>query len=164
METFDAYIEMLAGSALKHVYDEKQGKLVVHRKSALPLPEHFNYGFIKGTSSEDGDPLDVFVISTKQLKLGSTIQVRPIGILYVEDEMGIDNKIIAADASDGSIASLNEFHEIGEEEIRKLSYMLEHNKDGLEGRWTKVKGHGSSAEAIAEIHKSIEKANQQAKG
>ena len=159
MEVFDAYIEMLAGSAVKHVYDEKQGKLVVHRKSAIPLPKRFNYGFIKGTRSEDGDPLDVFVISNRGLKLGSTIKIRPIGILYVEDEMGIDNKIIAVDALDSSTGGIREFSEFGGEEIGKLSHLLEHNKDGMEGRWTKVKGQGSSAEAIEEIRKSIENCN-----
>ncbi len=155
MEIFDAYIEMLAGSSVKHVYDEKRGRLIVHRKSALPLPKRFNYGFIHGTMSEDGDPLDVFVMSNKRLKLGATIRIRPVGVLYVEDEMGSDNKIIAVDASNRRMDSFNEFLELGNDEIAKLSYMLEHNKYGMEGRWTKIKGQGSSAEAIIEIRKSM---------
>lgn len=159
MELFDAYVEMLAGSAVKHVYDEKLGKLVVHRKSAIPLPRHFNYGFIKGTRGEDGDPIDVFIISNRRLKLGSTVKIRPIGILYVEDEMGIDNKIMAADASDSSMDGISEFSELGAKEIGKRFNSLEHNKDGMEGRWTKVQGQGGSAEAIKEIRKSIENGN-----
>ena len=159
MELFDAYVEMLAGSAVKHVYDERLGKLVVHRKSAIPLPKHFNYGFIKGTRSDDGDPLDVFIISNRRLKLGSTIKIRPIGMLYVEDEMGIDNKIIAVDALDSSMDGIREFSEFDAQEIGKLFHLLEHNKDGMEGRWTKVKGQGGSAEAIKEIRKSVENGN-----
>ena len=159
MEAFYAYVEMLAGSAVKHVYDERLGKLVVHRKSAIPLPKHFNYGFIKGTRSDDGDPLDVFIISNRRLKLGSTIKIRPIGMLYVEDEMGIDNKIIAVDALDSSMDGIREFSEFDAQEIGKLFHLLEHNKDGMEGRWTKVKGQGGSAEAIKEIRKSVENGN-----
>ena len=155
MVEFEAYIEMLAGSALKHVYSEKLGKLVVHRKSALPLPEGFNYGFIKGTLSADGDPLDVFVMSSKRLVLGSTVKVRPIGLLYVKDEMGPDNKIMAVDSSDKTLDGISELSDIGEEKLRSLSYMLEHNKDGLKGRWTRLESTGGSNEAVSEILASL---------
>ena len=155
MEEFDAYIEMLAGSSQKYVYDETLGKLVVHRKSALPLPEGFNYGFIKGTLSADGDPLDVFVMSSRSLGLGSTVKVRPIGLLYVKDEMGQDNKIIAVDSSDRSMDGLSELSMLGKEKLSSLSYMLEHNKDGLEGRWTKVDSAGDSRDAVSEIRASF---------
>ena len=137
MEEFDACIEMLAGSSLKHVYNEKRGKLVVHRKSAFPLPKNFNYGFIKGTLSHDGDPLDVFVMSSKRLRLGSTVKARAIGLLYVKDETGIDNKIMAVDSSDKTMGEILELSMLDREKLNSLIYMLEHNKDGLKGKWTK---------------------------
>ena len=146
---------MLSGSSQKYVYDEKLGKLVMHRKSALPLPEGFNYGFIKGTLSADGDPLDVFVMSSRSLALGSTVKARPIGLLYVKDEMGQDNKIIAVDSSDKSMKGISELSMLGKEMLSSLSYMLEHNKDGLKGRWTKVDSEGGSRAAVSEILASI---------
>ncbi|OJI07555.1 MAG: hypothetical protein BK997_02990 [Candidatus Micrarchaeum sp. ARMAN-1] len=155
MEEFEAYIEMLSGSSQKYVYNEKLGKLVVHRKPALPLPEGFNYGFINGTLSADGDQLDVFVMSSKSLALGSTVKVRPIGLLYVKDEMGRDNKIIAVDSLDKSTKGISELSMLGKEKLSSLSYMLEHNKDGLEGRWTKVDSAGDSKAAVSEILMSI---------
>ena len=151
---FEGYIEMVSGSNVKHVFDESLGRLVVHRKTALPLPHPFNYGFIKGTKSPDGDPLDVFVLSTKQKEPGSSVTLRPIGMLYVEDEMGQDNKVIAVDIGDETVAELKDISDMGEESIASLIYLLEHNKDGLEGRWTKVHGKAGKAEAIDEIHKS----------
>ena len=155
MEEFDACIEMLAGSSLKHVYNEKLGKLVVHRKSAFPLPKNFNYGFIKGTLSHDGDPLDVFVMSSKRLRLGSTVKARAIGLLYVKDETGIDNKIMAVDSSDKTMGEILELSMLDREKLNSLIYMLEHNKDGLKGRWPKVYSIGDSKKALLEIHASF---------
>ena len=152
-KAIEGYIEMVAGSDIKYVFDEEMQKLKLKRKTAIPLPEPFNYGFIKGTMGEDGDPLDVFVISENALELGSTLKLDPIGMLYVEDEMGVDNKIIAIPQGSG-IA--NSIMDISPEQIDKLVYLLEHNKDGMEGRWTKVKGVGGKDEAFAEVRKAMD--------
>ncbi|MEM0201990.1 MAG: inorganic diphosphatase [Candidatus Micrarchaeaceae archaeon] len=155
MDEFDAYIEMVAGSNIKHVFDEKQGKLMVHRKTALPLPDPFNYGFIKGTTSGDGDPIDVFVISSRKLALGSTIKIRPIGMLYVVDEMGEDNKVIAIDALDESLNGIDDIDKVDAKLMQTAKYLLEHNKDDIEGKWTKVNGSAGMRETIIEIKKIL---------
>ena len=151
MDYVEGFVEMVAGSDIKHVFDEKEKKLKVHRKTAMPLPEPFNYGFIKGTMSEDGDPLDVFIMSDSAIELGATVRLKPIGMLYVQDEMGIDNKIIAVPEGDSSHSDISE---IGEERISKLTYLLDHNKDGMEGWWTKVSGIAGRDSAISEIERS----------
>ena len=154
-QSFYAYIEMVSGSDIKYVFDEKEKRLKLHRKTALPLPFPFNYGFIKGTISGDGDPLDVFIVSKRGIDLGSTIRTKPIGIIYAEDEMGIDNKIIAVDEDDSGTAGFKDIESIGKKDMERLVYILEHNKDGMEGRWTKVKGTGGRENAIAEIRKAL---------
>ena len=156
MDEFEGYIEMVAGSDVKHVFDEKENKLKVHRKTALPLPHPFNYGFIKGTRSGDGDPLDVFVISSSEIPLGETVRIRPIGMLYVEDEMGIDNKVIAVNVADSESAGLKDIAELDKLHMERISYLLEHNKDGMEGRWTKVKSAAGREAALKEILDSME--------
>ncbi|EQD68473.1 inorganic pyrophosphatase [mine drainage metagenome] len=151
MEEFEAYIEMVAGSDIKHVFDEKQGKLVVHRRLSAPLPHPFNYGFVKGTHSDDGDPIDVFVISSLPLALGASVRMRPIGVLYVDDEMGIDNKVIAVNSTDSSLNNIADISHIEDKIMDEIKYSLEHNKDGLPRRWTKVKGVGDAKEALSEL-------------
>ncbi len=148
---FEGYIEMVAGSDIKYVFNEREGKLKVQRKTALPLPEPFNYGFIKGTMSQDGDPLDVFVISGSRIELGSTVRIKPIGVLYVDDEMGRDNKVIAVDLSDGASARIEDISDIEPERIEGMKRLLEHNKDGMKGKWTRVNGQAGREEALKEI-------------
>ena len=151
MDYIEGFIEMVAGSDVKHVFDESEKKLKVHRKTSLPLPEPFNYGFIKGTRSEDGDPLDVFIMSGSKMELGATVKLKPIGMFYVQDEMGIDNKIIAVPEGESVYADISD---IGEKHLSNLRYLLEHNKDGMPGRWTKVSGVSGRESAMQEIERA----------
>ena len=151
MDYIEGFVEMVAGSNIKHVFDEKEGKLKVHRKTAMPLPEPFNYGFIKGTMGEDGDPLDVFIMSDSKVELGATVRLKPIGMFYVKDEMGMDNKIIAVPEGDSIHADISD---VDRKHLDNLAYLLEHNKDGMPGRWTKVNGFAGREAAISEIEKA----------
>jgi inorganic pyrophosphatase len=151
MDYIEGFVEMVAGSDVKHVFDEKENKLKVHRKTALPLPEPFNYGFIKGTMSEDGDPLDVFIMSDSKIELWATVKLKPIGMFYVKDEMGVDNKIIAVPEGDSAYADISD---IGRKHLDNLIYLLEHNKDGMPGRWTKVSGMSGRESAMQEIERA----------
>ena len=151
MDYIEGFVEMVAGSDVKHVFDEKENKLKVHRKTALPLPEPFNYGFIKGTMSEDGDPLDVFIMSDSKIELWATVNLKPIGMFYVKDEMGVDNKIIAVPEGDSAYADISD---IGRKHLDNLIYLLEHNKDGMPGRWTKVSGMSGRESAMQEIERA----------
>ena len=151
MDYIEGFVEMVAGSDVKHVYDEKEKRLKVHRKTAMPLPEPFNYGFIKGTMSEDGDPLDVFIMSDSKVELGATVRLKPIGMFYVKDEMGVDNKIIAVPEGDSAYADISD---IGRKHLDNLIYLLEHNKDGMPGRWTRVSGMSGKESDMQEIERA----------
>ncbi len=155
MEEFEAYIEMIALSDMKYVFDENQGKLVFHRKLPWILPAPFNYGFIKNTRSGDGDPLDVFVISNSKITLGSTLKVKPIGVLYVVDEVGIDNKIVAVNPEDESVRGIQDISELGEKKLNELKNILEGNKRNIPGKWTRVEGTAGKGKAMEEIKKTF---------
>ena len=94
-------------------------------------------------------------MSSKRLRLGSTVKARAIGLLYVKDETGIDNKMIAVDSSDKTMGEILELSMLDREKLNSLIYMLEHNKDGLKGRWTKVYSIGDSKKALLEIRDSF---------
>ena len=88
-------IEIPQGSAIKYEMDKVSGFIMVDRFNYTAMSYPFNYGFIPGTSAEDGDPVDVLVISSYAVSPGTVIAARPIGMLEMEDEEGIDTKIIA---------------------------------------------------------------------
>ncbi|MGC8651665.1 MAG: inorganic diphosphatase [Candidatus Micrarchaeia archaeon] len=149
-----AYIEMEAGSRVKHVFNEKKKELLMHRLLKEPLIEPFCYGFIKGTKSGDGDALDVFVMSSRHISAGDEVDAEPIGVLYSEDEMGEDNKIIAVEKYDKSYGGMLDISQVDKRLLYALLYQIEHNKDGLEGRFTKIKGIGNAKEAKDAIEKA----------
>ncbi|MCL4373325.1 MAG: inorganic diphosphatase [Candidatus Marsarchaeota archaeon] len=149
-----AYIEMEAGSRVKHVFNEEKNELLIHRLLKEPLIEPFCYGFIKGTMSGDGDPLDVFVMSGRHISAGDEVNAEPIGVLYSEDEMGDDNKIIAVEKYDKTYGSMIDISQVDKRLIYALLYQIEHNKDGLEGKFTRIKGIGNAEEAKAAIEKA----------
>lgn len=87
-------VEIPMGSNVKYEMDEESGMVKVDRFLYTSMVYPFNYGFVPGTKAEDGDPLDVLVISSYSVAPGSFIEVRPVGVLRMTDEEGNDEKII----------------------------------------------------------------------
>src|SRR6218665_847001 len=85
----------VGGHPIKYEMDKEAGALVVDRFLYTPMTYPGNYGFIPHTLSEDGDPIDVLVANTRPIVPGAGINVRPIGVLMMEDEGGGDEKILA---------------------------------------------------------------------
>jgi inorganic pyrophosphatase len=85
----------VGGQPIKYEMDKEAGALVVDRFLYTPMTYPGNYGFVPHTLSEDGDPIDVLVANTRPLVPGCVINVRPIGVLVMEDDAGKDEKIIA---------------------------------------------------------------------
>jgi inorganic pyrophosphatase len=116
-----------------------------------------NYGYIPNTLADDGDPLDVLVHTPHNVISGTVIRCRPIGILKMTDEAGEDAKLIAVPVS--KLTPLyNDVHEISDLPkllLSQIKHFFEHYKDLEEGKWVKVEGWGSAADAKEEIVKSI---------
>ena len=95
-EDVNVIIEVpLGGQPIKYELDKDAGTLVVDRFLYTPMSYPGNYGFVPHTLSEDGDPIDVLVINTRELVPGCVINVRPVGVLIMEDNAGQDEKVIA---------------------------------------------------------------------
>ena len=92
----NAVIEIPAqGAPIKYEVDKDSGALLVDRFMATAMFYPCNYGFIPNTLSDDGDPVDVLVVTPVPLMPGSVIRCRPVGVLKMTDEAGIDAKLIA---------------------------------------------------------------------
>ena len=137
------------GYPIKYEVDKDSGRLIADRFINVAMLYPCNYGYIPNTLAQDGDPLDAFVISQYPLMPGCQIKVRPIAVLMMEDESGIDEKIIAvpADKVDPFYSSYRDISDIPVITKQKIKHFLEHYKDLEKGKWVKVQDWENAAKA-----------------
>lgn len=160
-EEVNVLIEIPMGSNIKYEYDEEEEVVKVDRVLYTSMVYPFNYGFVPGTLEEDGDPIDVLVITSYPILPGTAIEARPIGMLYMRDEEGEDAKIIAVpkDKIDPSYSNVRDIIDLPEAVKNKIMHFFEHYKELEPGKWVKVSGWGSANEAKARISGAIKRAS-----
>jgi len=159
-KNINVIIEVPMGSLpVKYEMDKDSGALLVDRFLQTPMFYPCNYGFIPNTLSGDGDPADVLVVCQYPLISGSVIAVRPVGVLMMEDEGGMDEKIIAVPQSKLSplYDNVKSYSDLPESLLAQVKHFFERYKDLEAGKWVKVTGWGDAAKAEALIMESIEK-------
>lgn len=157
---FDVLIEIpMNADPIKYEVDEELGMMRVDRFMLTPMFYPFNYGFIPDTLSEDGDPLDVLVKTPYPIQSGAVIKVRTIGILEMEDESGIDAKLIAVptDKIFPSYSSIKTIDDLDDLDRAQLMHFFENYKDLEEGKWVKITGWNTAEVADKEVRSSIER-------
>lgn len=160
-EEVNVIIEISAGSApVKYEFDKESGALFVDRFLTAAMFYPANYGFIPHTLSEDGDPADVLVISQTPIVSGAVVAARPIGVLLMEDESGLDEKIIAVpkDKLHPFTKNIKELNDLPEITLKQISHFFERYKDLEEGKWVKVTGFADKQRAYEIINNSVQKA------
>lgn len=158
-DEINVIIEIPANSdPVKYEVDKDTGALMVDRFMATAMFYPCNYGYIPNTLSEDGDPLDVLVPTPYPLINGAVIKCRPVGVLKMEDESGIDAKLIAVPVDKLSVIyrEVQEATDLPALLLQQIEHFFEHYKDLEKGKWVKVQGWANAAEAKAEIIKSVE--------
>jgi inorganic pyrophosphatase len=159
-EEFNVIIEIPANSTpVKYEMDKKSGALFVDRFVGTAMSYPANYGFIPHTVSEDGDPADVVVITPFPVAYGAVVACRAIGVLRMEDESGVDAKILALPTKKlcPLYAAIDTMEQLPPLLIEQIKYFFEHYK-GLEaGKWVKVTGWEDANAAKKEILASIER-------
>jgi len=156
-EEVNVFIEIPQGSSVKYELDKDSGVIMVDRFNFTAMFYPFNYGFIPGTSAEDGDPADVLVISSYSVQPGAVIPSRPIGMLEMTDEAGIDTKIIAVPTLkvDPFFSKINNINDLDEMTKRKIQHFFNHYKELEPNKWVKIKNFLSKEEAYKAIKKAI---------
>jgi inorganic pyrophosphatase len=142
-EQINVVIEIPMGSApIKYEIDKESGALFVDRFLQTSMIYPANYGFIPQTFSGDGDPCDVLVISKLPVCHGAVIPSRPIGVLMMEDESGVDEKILAVPTSkiEPYYDAIKSYRDLPEIFIQQIGHFFEHYKDLEKGKWVKVLG------------------------
>ena len=153
----NVFVEIPQGSSIKYELDKESGAIMVDRFLYTAMAYPFNYGFIPGTMAEDGDPTDVLVVSSTPVYPGTVIKARPIGMLQMEDEAGMDNKILAVPTAkiDPDFADVENIEDLGEAMKNKIRHFFETYKQLEPGKWVKIKDFLGKNEAEAEIKKSL---------
>ncbi len=144
-------------SPVKYELDKETDSLFVDRFLGTAMFYPANYGYIPQTLSEDGDPLDVLVVAPQPVTPGAVIRARPIGKLVMEDESGVDAKLLAVphDKLTPLYRHVKEPSDLPELLLAQIRHFFEHYKDLEPGKWVKVSGWEGSDSARAEIIKSL---------
>lgn len=156
-EQINVFVEIPMGGSIKYELDTDSDVVFVDRFLYTAFTYPFNYGFIPSTKAKDGDPVDVLVLCDKVVQAGCVIPAVPIGMLEMEDEEGIDTKIIAVPTKkvDPDWGSYQDMSEISQAIKDKIKHFFEHYKELEPGKWVKIKEWKGKAAAIADIQKSI---------
>ena len=153
----------IGGEPIKYELDKTAGTLVVDRFLHTPMRYPGNYGFVPHTLSSDGDPIDVLVANTRPIVPGAVINVRPVGVLKMQDEAGGDEKVIGVPVPKLTkrYAHIANYTDLPEITLQQIQHFFEHYKDLEPGKWVKVLGWGNAVEAKKFIAEAIARAQSQ---
>jgi inorganic pyrophosphatase len=149
----------VGGEPIKYEIEKESGALFVDRFLYTPMRYPGNYGFVPHTLCGDGDPLDVLVANTRALVPGSVINCRAVGVLVMEDEAGMDEKLIAVPTHKltqryDSVKTVTDLPEITRSQIE---HFFQHYKDLEPGKWVKIVRWGNVNEARTFILDAMER-------
>lgn len=160
-EDINVIIEVpIGGEPIKYEIDKASGALFVDRFLYTPMRYPGNYGFVPHTLCGDGDPLDAIVMNTRPVVPGAVVRCRPVGVLMMEDDGGMDEKIICLPVHKLSrnYDGVKDIGDMPDIQLERVKHFFSHYKDLEPGKWAKIDHIGDLAEARVVILKSIEMA------
>ena len=142
---------------IKYEVDKETGALFVDRFMTTAMHYPCNYGYVPQTLSDDGDPVDVLVITPFPLTPGVVVTCRPVGVLQMDDEAGGDAKVLAVpiDKILPIYTHWQKPEDINPMRLKAITHFFEHYKDLEAGKWVKVKGWEGPDKAKAEVTAGI---------
>ena len=164
---FNVIIEIpMNADPIKYEVDEASGALFVDRFMGTAMHYPCNYGYIPRTLADDGDPVDVLVVTPVPLLPGVVCTCRPVGLLKMEDEAGGDNKLIAVPIR--KLLSLytqwHSYRDMNPARLNTIQHFFEHYKDLEPDKWVKVHGWEGPESAMAEVAGGIAAWNERHQG
>lgn len=166
-QEINVVVDIPKGGSNKYEYQEKGGYFQLDRVLYSPLFYPFEYGFIPQTASEDGDSLDVVLLTTFPTFPGCLIKARPIGVLLMKDEQGIDNKIVALplEKVDPRFKEIQKIEDIDEHLKKEIEVFFKDYKKLETEKYKFVKVEGWQGVEVAQeiIKKAVEKYKKETK-
>jgi inorganic pyrophosphatase len=155
---FNVIIEIpMNADPIKYEVDKETGAIFVDRFMGTAMHYPCNYGYIPHTIADDGDPVDVLVITPFPLFPGVVVRCRPIGVLKMTDEAGGDAKVLAVPVD--KVLSIythwQKPEDMNDLRLRQIQHFFEHYKDLEKGKWVKIEGWCGPDDAKAEIMNGV---------
>ncbi|MFQ5860937.1 MAG: inorganic diphosphatase [Dehalococcoidia bacterium] len=149
-ESIEVRIEIPRGSRNKYEYDEATGSIWLDRVLYSSVHYPADYGYIPNTRAPDGDHLDVLVLVEEPTFPGCLVRARPIGLLRMEDEKGIDDKVLAVLMDDPRFAEVNDLEQLGQHWLREIENFFRTYKllEGVETQVFSWEGREKAREVI----------------
>ncbi len=163
-ENINVIIEVpIGGEPVKYEFDKASGALFVDRILHTPMRYPANYGFVPHTLSPDGDPLDALVIARTPFISGAVIRARPIGVLFLEDESGGDEKLLTVpvDTTFPYYSNVGEHSDLPDIVMRQIEHFFTHYKDLEPEKWVRVGHWGSAEDARRIVGELVQRATQE---
>lgn len=160
-EDLNVIIEVpTGGEPIKYEMEKESGALFVDRYLYTPMRYPGNYGFVPHTLSDDGDPIDVLVPSTRAIAPGAVLNCRPIGVLIMSDEAGQDEKILAVPSTKLTRRYENVVNhdDLPEITLQQIEHFFAHYKDLESNKWVKIERWGNAEEAKKLIQEAVDRA------
>ncbi|AON68535.1 TPA: inorganic diphosphatase [Campylobacter jejuni] len=153
----NAVIEIPYGSNIKYEIDKDSGAIMVDRVMASAMFYPANYGFITNTLADDGDPVDILVLNEYPIQAGAVIPCRLIGVLIMEDESGMDEKLLAVPNSkiDARYDNIKTYTDLPQATLNKIKNFFETYKILEPNKWVKVQDFKDEKAAIEILEKAI---------
>ena len=154
----------IGGEPIKYELDKASGTLIVDRMLYTSMHYPGNYGFVPHTLSADGDPIDVLIANSRPIVPGAICNCRPVGVLYMTDEAGGDEKIIAvpSDKVSPTYRKIMNYSDLPEMLLSRIAHFFHHYKDLETGKWVKIDRWGDASEARAMIETALKTARDKA--
>ncbi len=160
---FNVIIEISANAApIKFELDKDSGALFVDRFMGTSMAYPANYGFVPQTLSDDGDPVDVLVVTPFPLPPSSVVRCRALGMIKMEDEAGIDAKLVAVPVEKlcPMYKHIEKLEDLSQLLRDQMVHFFEHYKDLEKGKWVKITGWDGVDAAKKELVDGIARAQQ----
>lgn len=159
--TINVIIEVpVGGEPVKYEFDKKSGAIFVDRILHTPMRYPANYGFVPHTLSPDGDPLDALVVARTPFISGCVIRVRPIAVLFLDDESGGDEKLLTVpvDSTFPYYSNVAEKSHLPDIVMEQVEHFFTHYKDLEPKKWVRIGHWGNAEDARRVVMESIERA------
>ncbi len=154
----------LGGEPIKYEIDKPSGAMFVDRFLYTAMRYPCNYGFIPHTLADDGDPMDVMVVGQRALVPGAVVRARPVGVLLMQDEKGMDEKVLAVPHPKltAFYDNIKTYADLPEIFLARIVHFFEHYKDLEPNKWVKVIGWADLDKAHQVIADSVDRQTQTA--
>ncbi|MEM3458863.1 MAG: inorganic diphosphatase [Candidatus Bathyarchaeia archaeon] len=153
-------VEVISGSRDKYEYNIKWEQFVLDRIIPSSVVFPVEYGFVPQTWFDDGDPLDIMALSYEPLEVGCIVRVRVIGALIIEDENGIDPKILSVLVNDARFDGYNDISDVHPHKLREIQEFFETYKRLEPHKWVKFKEWKNAEETTKIVNYAINRFKQ----